>query len=132
MGKIKGRLLKELKKLETKEFEEFKFYLEDYGNNKDRDILSISPSDLENANRIKTVDLIVHMYTKQALDVTCQVLQEVGRNDVKESLSQSNRGKTANTESLYQNRTTGSTTLKGQLILTLTGGVQLIKYTNLL
>eukprot|EP00064_Thunnus_orientalis_P020990 superscaffoldBa00006102_g21144 len=99
MDTTKEILLKELKKLKAEEFNDFKFYLEEYGSkvqgalSKDEGFLMISPCDLENADRRRTVDLIVQTYSSQPVEVTRAVLEKVGRNDVMESLSQrSSRG----------------------------------------
>ena len=101
MDTTKEILLKELKKLKAEEFNDFKFYLEEYGSkvqgalSKDEGFLMISPCDLENADRRRTVDLIVQTYSSQPVEVTRAVLEKVGRNDVMESLSQrSSRGNT--------------------------------------
>lgn len=107
MDTVKETLLKELKKLKAEEFNDFKFYLEEYGSkvqraySKDTGNLSIAPCDLENADRRKTVDLIVQTYSSQPLEVAQQVLEKVGRHDVMMSLQQSDRGKTTNTEFIF-------------------------------
>lgn len=98
MDTDKEILLKELKRLRAEEFNDFKFYLEEYGSkvqgafSKDTETLRIAPCDLENADRRKTVDLIVHTYSSQPLEVAREVLEKVGRHDVMESLKQSDRG----------------------------------------
>lgn len=95
---VKELLLKTLKKLKAEEFNDFKYYLEEYGTktkatlNKDDGFLEISPCDLENADRRKTVDLIVQTYSSQPVRVTRDVLEKVGRNDLMDALSQ-NTGK---------------------------------------
>ncbi|GLD71110.1 apoptosis-associated speck-like protein containing a CARD [Lates japonicus] len=94
---VKEVLLKQLKKLRAEEFQEFKFYLEEYGSkaeatlSKDTSVMAISPCDLENADRRRTVDLIVQTYPSQSVEVTHQVLHKVGRNDLVESFSENTR-----------------------------------------
>lgn len=92
---IRLRIFRELKKLEHENFQDFKFHLRDYKTDTGKEFQSIPACDLENADRRSMADLIYQTYTNQALVVTCQVFQEIGRNDVKESLSQSSRSKTS-------------------------------------
>lgn len=74
-------LLKILKKLKTEEFKEFKFYLEDRG---------IATADLENAERVETVNLMVKTFTLHgAVKVTKEVLKEIPRMDLLQNLSAS-------------------------------------------
>lgn len=109
MDSVRSRILTELKKLNGENFKDFKFYLKDYRTDTGKEFWSIPACDLENADRRRMAELIVQTYTNQALHVTCQVLQQIGRNDVKESLSQSSRGKTTD---FIKNRTTSRTKLK--------------------
>uniref|UniRef100_A0A671XKE8 NACHT domain-containing protein n=1 Tax=Sparus aurata TaxID=8175 RepID=A0A671XKE8_SPAAU len=77
-------LLKILKKLKIEEFKEFKFYLEDRG---------IATADLENAERLETVDLMVKTYELHgAMKVTKEVLKEIPRMDLLQNLSASSSG----------------------------------------
>ncbi|XP_030264919.1 protein unc-80 homolog [Sparus aurata] len=77
-------LLKILKKLKTEEFKEFKFYLEDRG---------IATADLENAERVETVNLMVKTFTLHgAVKVTKEVLKEIPRMDLLQNLSASSSG----------------------------------------
>lgn len=94
MDTVREVLLKELKKLKADEFEDFKYHLQEYGSKVQKALgndggkLEISPCDLENADRRRTVDLIVQTYSNQPLQVAKDVLEKVGRHDVMESLSQ--------------------------------------------
>ncbi|KAM9345601.1 uncharacterized protein ABDE67_012200 isoform 1-T2 [Symphorus nematophorus] len=94
MDTVKEILLKELKKLKAEEFEDFKYFLQEYGSkvknamSADGDKLQISPCDLENAKRRQTVDLLVQTYSNAPLQVAKDVMEKVGRHDIIESLSQ--------------------------------------------
>ncbi len=107
MDTVKEVLLRELKKLKADEFDDFKYYLQEFGSkaktalSKDGHVLEISPCDLENADRRRTVDLITQTYSDQPLQVTWEVLKKVGRNDLMENLNQSRtEGKATNTENV--------------------------------
>lgn len=92
---VREVLLKELQKLTAEEFNDFKFHLQEYGYkaqtalSKDESFRPIPPCDLENADRRRTVNLIVQTYSSQPVPVTIEVFQKVGRNDVMESLRES-------------------------------------------
>ncbi|XP_030264942.1 uncharacterized protein LOC115576554 [Sparus aurata] len=74
-------LLKILEKLKKDEFEKFKWFLEDRG---------IATADLEDADRMKTVNLMVKSFTLHgAVKVTKEVLKEIPRMDLLQNLSAS-------------------------------------------
>ncbi|KAF1380262.1 hypothetical protein PFLUV_G00185010 [Perca fluviatilis] len=86
-----------MKKLTVEEFKDFKYYLLEYGSTDQRAQSSrgypvITQADLENADRRRTVDLIVQTYNQQPLEVTQELLLKVGRGDVVDHLAQSKPG----------------------------------------
>ncbi|XP_075935518.1 stonustoxin subunit beta-like [Anarhichas minor] len=84
-------LLKTLKDLKEDEFEEFIWYLQQHDVMKPYQ--TIKGSKLENANRLKTVDLMVKTFELHgALEVTRKVLQEIPRNDLLQSLTNTSSG----------------------------------------
>ncbi|XP_030265014.1 NLR family CARD domain-containing protein 3-like, partial [Sparus aurata] len=83
-------LLKILKDLKIEEFKEFKWHLEDRDFMKNYDYKSIAAADLENADRLETVDLMVNNYELHgAVKVTKEVLKEIPRMDLLQNLSAS-------------------------------------------
>ena len=83
-------LLKILKDLKIEEFKEFKWHLEDRDFMKNYDYKSIAAADLENADRMETVDLMVNNYELHgAVKVTKEVLKEIPRMDLLQNLSAS-------------------------------------------
>ncbi|XP_045921223.1 NACHT, LRR and PYD domains-containing protein 12-like [Micropterus dolomieu] len=84
-------LLNTLEDLREEEFTKFKWYL------KQRDFLgdyqTIKECDLEKADRLKTVELIVNAYKPHgALEVTKKVLEKIPRNDLLQSLPDTSSG----------------------------------------
>lgn len=84
-------LLNTLEDLREEEFTKFKWYL------KQRDFLgdyqTIKECDLEKADRLKTVDLMVNAYKPHGpLEVTKKVLEKISRNDLVQSLPDTSSG----------------------------------------
>lgn len=81
-------LLETLEDLADKELKTFKWYLQQ--DNFLKDLLPIPKSRLENADRPDTVDLMVHTYSHQCVEVAKKVLKRMRRNDLVERLSNNN------------------------------------------
>ncbi|KAM8722370.1 protein NLRC3-like isoform 1-T1 [Acanthopagrus schlegelii] len=86
----KRDLLDTLDELKIKEFEKFKWYLMDRDFMKNYNYKSITTANLEDADRMKTVDLMVKTYELHgAVKVTKEVLKEIPRMDLLQNLSAS-------------------------------------------
>ena len=87
---VKGVLLKTLEDLSDEEFKKFKWFLQD------PDILvgfqAIPKNQLENADRLDTVDKIIQTFSHQSVEVVKLVLKKVDRNDLVEKLSSTSPG----------------------------------------
>lgn len=81
-------LLETLEDLADKELKTFKWYLQQADFLKD--LLSIPKSQLENADRPDTVDVMVQAYSHQGVEVAKKVLKRMRRNDLVERLSNNN------------------------------------------
>ncbi|XP_062414912.1 NACHT, LRR and PYD domains-containing protein 3-like isoform X2 [Pungitius pungitius] len=88
MEKVKKDLFKILEELKEEDFQQFKWYLENHPSPEDP--RSIPPCDLEKANRMNTVDLIVRCYDTDLVQVTMKVLEEMKMNDLAKKLSKMN------------------------------------------
>ena len=83
-------LLDTLDELKIKEFEKFRWYLMDRDFMKNCNYKSIKVSNLEDADRKETVDLMVKTYELHgAVKVTKEVLKEIPRMDLLQNLSAS-------------------------------------------
>uniref|UniRef100_A0A3Q3GIR5 Pyrin domain-containing protein n=1 Tax=Kryptolebias marmoratus TaxID=37003 RepID=A0A3Q3GIR5_KRYMA len=71
---------KTLNELKSEEFEDFKFSL--------KQTSDIPTSQLENATRRETAELLVQNYPQGAVDFTVQTLKGIQRNDLATRLSQ--------------------------------------------
>uniref|UniRef100_G3NAR5 Pyrin domain-containing protein n=1 Tax=Gasterosteus aculeatus aculeatus TaxID=481459 RepID=G3NAR5_GASAC len=76
-----------LKELKEEDFKEFKWHL---NHPSPEDHRSIPRSDLENKDRMDTVDLMEQYYGKDSVQVAVEVLKEIQRNDLAEKLSKMN------------------------------------------
>uniref|UniRef100_G3N8D6 Pyrin domain-containing protein n=1 Tax=Gasterosteus aculeatus TaxID=69293 RepID=G3N8D6_GASAC len=85
MEKVKKEILIILKELKEEDFKEFKWHL---NHPSPEDHRSIPRSDLENKDRMDTVDLMEQYYGKDFVQVAVEVLKEIQRNDLAEKLSQ--------------------------------------------
>ncbi|KAM6901143.1 zinc finger protein RFP-like [Lycodopsis pacificus] len=84
-------ILNTLEDLKEDEFEKFTWYLQQHGFMKPYP--AIKESKLENANRLKTVDVMVKTFELHgALVVTRKVLQKIPRNDLLHNLPNSSSG----------------------------------------
>lgn len=81
-------LLETLEDLGDRELKTFKWYLQQPDFLKD--LPPIPKSQLESADRPDTVDLMVQTYSNQCVEVAKRVLKRMRRNDLVESLSNSN------------------------------------------
>ncbi|XP_077942498.1 NLR family CARD domain-containing protein 3-like isoform X4 [Gasterosteus aculeatus] len=88
MEKVKKEIFKILKQLKEEDFKEFKWYLEN--DSSPEDPRSIPPCDLQNADRMNTVDLMVRCYDTDSVQVAVKVLEEMQMNDLAEKLSKTN------------------------------------------
>ncbi|XP_062415383.1 NACHT, LRR and PYD domains-containing protein 3-like isoform X1 [Pungitius pungitius] len=88
MEKVKKDILDILKELNEDEFEEFKCHLKNYPS--PEDLRSIPPCHLQNADRMKTVDLMVLCYDTDSVQVAMKVLKEMRMNNLAEKLSKMN------------------------------------------
>uniref|UniRef100_G3NAK4 Pyrin domain-containing protein n=1 Tax=Gasterosteus aculeatus TaxID=69293 RepID=G3NAK4_GASAC len=88
MEKVKKNIFKILKELKEKDFEEFKWHLENHRS--PEDLGSIPRSDLENKNRENTVDLMEQCYGTNSVQVAVKVLIEMKNNNLAEKLSKMN------------------------------------------
>ncbi|XP_059215476.1 protein NLRC3-like isoform X2 [Centropristis striata] len=80
----RGVLLRTLKDLGDKDFEEFKWYLQQQGELDGHP--EIPKSQLENANRMETVDEMFRFYSEKATDVARTVLVAMNQNELVEKL----------------------------------------------
>nr|XP_040025526.1 NACHT, LRR and PYD domains-containing protein 6-like [Gasterosteus aculeatus aculeatus] len=87
MEKVKKEILIILKELKEEDFKEFKWHL---NHPSPEDHRSIPRSDLENKDRMDTVDLMEQYYGKDSVQVAVEVLKEIQRNDLAEKLSKMN------------------------------------------
>ncbi|XP_050926891.1 NLR family CARD domain-containing protein 3 isoform X2 [Lates calcarifer] len=84
-------LLNTLEDLGDEEFSKFKWFLQQPDSL--QGFLSIRKRDLETADRLKTVDLMVQTYRLPgAVEVTRKLLEKINRNDLVQSLSDSSSG----------------------------------------
>ncbi|XP_077942500.1 NACHT, LRR and PYD domains-containing protein 3-like [Gasterosteus aculeatus] len=88
MEKVKKDLIKILEQLKEEDFKGFKWYLENH--TCPEDLRSIPPCDLEKADRMNTVDLMVRCYDTDPVQVAMKVLEEMQMNDLAEKLSKKN------------------------------------------
>ncbi|XP_077944852.1 uncharacterized protein LOC120813858 [Gasterosteus aculeatus] len=88
MEKVKKEILIILKELKEEDFKEFKWHLENHRSPEDH--RSIPRSDLENKDRMDTVDLMEKYYGKDSVQVAVEVLKEIQMNDLAEKLSKMN------------------------------------------
>uniref|UniRef100_A0A4W6E340 Pyrin domain-containing protein n=1 Tax=Lates calcarifer TaxID=8187 RepID=A0A4W6E340_LATCA len=96
-------LLNTLEDLGDEEFSKFKWFLQQPDSL--QGFLSIRKRDLETADRLKTVDLMVQTYRLPgAVEVTRKLLEKINRNDLVQSLS--DRSISDNQKHLLQYRTT--------------------------
>ena len=86
MGTYKAQLLEILKDLRNDEFETLKWHLQQPGNVEG--LQKIPCSDLEGADRTKTVDLMVAKYTSNTNQILKKVLEKIDRNDLVTRLSE--------------------------------------------
>uniref|UniRef100_A0AAQ4P9J0 NACHT domain-containing protein n=1 Tax=Gasterosteus aculeatus aculeatus TaxID=481459 RepID=A0AAQ4P9J0_GASAC len=87
MEKVKKDILIILKELMDEEFKEFKWYL---NHRSPEDHRSIPRSDLENKDRMDTVDLMEQYYGKDSVQVAVEVLKGMKENNLAEKLSKMN------------------------------------------
>lgn len=80
----KERLLKTLNELEQKEFESFRWFLH---SGCLEGLPNIPKSNLEDANRMQTVDMIVQTYSQQSVEVAKEILKKIRRKDLVEKLT---------------------------------------------
>lgn len=84
-------LLNTLEDLGDEEFSKFKWFLQQPDSL--QGFLSIRKRDLETADRLKTVDLMVQTYRLPgAVEVIRKILEKINRNDLVQSLSDSSSG----------------------------------------
>ena len=83
-------MLKILENLGEEDFEKFQWHLKQPGNHLEG-LQPIPTSHLENADRMKTVDLMVQNYTSASEQILNNVLEEIGRNDLAAELFPSQR-----------------------------------------
>ncbi|XP_077945322.1 protein NLRC3-like isoform X1 [Gasterosteus aculeatus] len=88
MEKVKKDLIKTLKQLRDHEFKQFKWLLENHSSPDGP--RSIPPCDLENADRMDAVDLMVRCYDTDSVHVAMKVLEEMQMNGLAETLSKTN------------------------------------------
>lgn len=84
MAAVRNQLLRTLQDLTDDDFENFKWHL--------RTNRLIPVADLQNANRCRTVDLLVQYFPRDAVDRTIGALRSINRNDLAEDLSLNNAG----------------------------------------
>jgi len=76
---VEELLLKSLKNLETEELKEFQWYL--------RNQKQLPASELENADRIKTVDkMVAHFGQEEAVKNTVEILRKISQNNLADQL----------------------------------------------
>lgn len=80
MGDLRAQLLSTLKSLSKQNFKEFKWHLD---NN-----TSIPLSDLEDADRPETVDLLMGLNPRTVLDITIATLSKINRNDLVQEMEE--------------------------------------------
>nr|XP_040055427.1 uncharacterized protein LOC120832854 isoform X2 [Gasterosteus aculeatus aculeatus] len=88
MEKVKKDLIKTLKQLKDHEFKQFKWVLENHSSPEGP--RSIPPCDLENADRMDAVDLMVRCYDTDSVHVAMKVLEEMQMNGLAKTLSKTN------------------------------------------
>ncbi|XP_077944807.1 protein NLRC3-like [Gasterosteus aculeatus] len=88
MEKVKKDILIILKELKEEDFKEFKWHLENQPSQEN--LGSIPRSDLENKDRMDTVDLMEKYYGKDSVQVAVEVLKEMKENNLAEKLSKMN------------------------------------------
>ncbi|XP_067248627.1 caspase b-like [Chanodichthys erythropterus] len=80
MASVKELLEKSLNELEEAELKKFQWHLRN-------DHESISKSDMENADRLKTVDKMVECFgPEEAVKITVEILRKINQNDLAEHL----------------------------------------------
>ncbi|XP_062417365.1 stonustoxin subunit alpha-like isoform X2 [Pungitius pungitius] len=85
MAGVKKDILKMFKQLKEEEFKEFKWHLENEPI--PGDPRAVPPSDLQNADRMDTVDLMERHYGTDSAQLATTVLEEMQKNDLAEILS---------------------------------------------
>uniref|UniRef100_A0A665VSL3 Pyrin domain-containing protein n=1 Tax=Echeneis naucrates TaxID=173247 RepID=A0A665VSL3_ECHNA len=93
MAAPKEILLQKLQDLGKEEFETFKWYLQNQ-----EDVQKIPKSQLENADRLITVDLMVRTYSRKYIEVAKVVLVKMNQNDLAEDLKKIKKGDLENQE----------------------------------
>uniref|UniRef100_A0AAQ4PZT4 B30.2/SPRY domain-containing protein n=1 Tax=Gasterosteus aculeatus aculeatus TaxID=481459 RepID=A0AAQ4PZT4_GASAC len=81
-------ILNILEHLQDEDFKRFKWHLRNYSI--PQDPRSIRPCDLEKADQMDTVDLMVRCYAKDSVQVAVSVLKTMQMNDLAENLSKKN------------------------------------------
>jgi len=72
---VEELLLKSLKNLETEEHKEFQWFLKSQK--------QLPASELENADRIKTVDkMVAHFGQEEAVKITVEILRKISQNNL--------------------------------------------------
>uniref|UniRef100_A0AAQ4P9S0 B30.2/SPRY domain-containing protein n=1 Tax=Gasterosteus aculeatus aculeatus TaxID=481459 RepID=A0AAQ4P9S0_GASAC len=85
MEKVKKEILNILEELKKEDFKQFKWYLENYPSSED--LRAIPICDLEKADRMNTVDLMVRCYDTDLVQVAITVLKDMQKNNLAEKLS---------------------------------------------
>ncbi|XP_027876037.1 pyrin-like isoform X2 [Xiphophorus couchianus] len=100
----KEDILNTLKELGQKEFDEFKWFLEQPETLPE--LPAISKQDLEGANILRVVDLIVQTYTlDRCREVVCMLLEKIKKNDLRNRLLKDWMGETeAEVQEMIQER----------------------------
>uniref|UniRef100_A0AAQ4RD70 B30.2/SPRY domain-containing protein n=1 Tax=Gasterosteus aculeatus aculeatus TaxID=481459 RepID=A0AAQ4RD70_GASAC len=92
MEMVRKDILNILKELEEEDYKEFKWHLRNHSSPEDP--RSIPPCDLENADRMDTVDLMERCYDTDSVQVAMKVLEEMQKNDLAKKLSKRNSNPT--------------------------------------
>uniref|UniRef100_A0A668A394 Pyrin domain-containing protein n=1 Tax=Myripristis murdjan TaxID=586833 RepID=A0A668A394_9TELE len=90
MATPKEQLLSVLKALADKDLKEFQWFLQDAEMMKP--FPAIPKCDLETADRLDTVDLMVQTYDEDNVEVTRKVLSKMNKNDLVQHLSGTSSG----------------------------------------
>ncbi len=85
MASVKDLLVDSLKELVEAELKEFQWHLE-------KDHECISKSEMENANRLKTVDKMVACFGREeAVKITVDILRKMNQNNLAEQLEKNHK-----------------------------------------
>ncbi len=85
MASVKELLLKSLEELKKEDLEKFQWYLE-------KDHECITTSDMENADRLQTVDKLVESFgPEEAVKITVCMLEKIMRKDLVEQLKKKHK-----------------------------------------